>query len=171
MLEGLYRMQGDAANAGTAGSHVADAAGPAAGGRDRDRLFADGDLEPAEELIRAYLLRHGDHIEAMRLLARIGIARKVYLMPSAARGGAGARARLSRRAPRLRLRTHRAASLLEARAELDKLLASDPTADSLRLYAATCVGLGEHERAIGSIATCASGRRRMPRSTSRSRTP
>ncbi len=41
-------------------------------------LFADGDLEAAEALIRAYLLRHGDHIEAMRLLARIGIAHKVY---------------------------------------------------------------------------------------------
>ena len=41
-------------------------------------LFADGDLEAAEPLVRAYLLKHGDHIEAMRLLARIGIARKVY---------------------------------------------------------------------------------------------
>ena len=38
----------------------------------------DGDLEAAEPMIRAYLLQHGDHVEAMRLLARIGIARKVF---------------------------------------------------------------------------------------------
>ena len=38
----------------------------------------DGDLEAAEPMVRAYLLQHGDHVEAMRLLARIGIARKVF---------------------------------------------------------------------------------------------
>ena len=41
-------------------------------------LFADGDLERGRALVRAYLLKHGDHIEAMRLLARIGIAHKVF---------------------------------------------------------------------------------------------
>jgi hypothetical protein len=30
-------------------------------------LFSDGDLTPAEQIVRAYLLKHGDHIEAMRL--------------------------------------------------------------------------------------------------------
>ena len=38
----------------------------------------DGDLEAAEPMVRAYLLQHGDHVEAMRLLARIGMARKVF---------------------------------------------------------------------------------------------
>ena len=33
---------------------------------------------PAEPMVRAYLLQHGNQIEAMRLLARIGIARKVF---------------------------------------------------------------------------------------------
>ena len=28
--------------------------------------------------MRAYLLKHGNHVEAMRLLARIGSARKVF---------------------------------------------------------------------------------------------
>ena len=41
-------------------------------------LFADGDLDGAEARVRAYLLAHGDHVEAMRLLASIGIARGVF---------------------------------------------------------------------------------------------
>ena len=41
-------------------------------------LYLDGDLDVAEPMVRAYLLEHGDQIEAMRLLARIGIARKVF---------------------------------------------------------------------------------------------
>ncbi len=32
----------------------------------------------AEPMVRAFLLEHGDEVEAMRLLARIGIARKVF---------------------------------------------------------------------------------------------
>ncbi|MGL1446927.1 tetratricopeptide repeat protein, partial [Vibrio parahaemolyticus] len=38
----------------------------------------DGDLDAAEPMTRAFLLKHGDHVEAMRLLARIGMARKVF---------------------------------------------------------------------------------------------
>ena len=40
-------------------------------------MFSDGELTPAESIIRPYLLQHGDHVEAMRLLARIGIQRDV----------------------------------------------------------------------------------------------
>ena len=40
-------------------------------------LFSDGELAAAEQLIRAFLLQHGHHVEAMRLLARIGIERDV----------------------------------------------------------------------------------------------
>ena len=36
-------------------------------------MFADGETFPAERMIRDYLLTHGDHIEAMRLLAKIGM--------------------------------------------------------------------------------------------------
>jgi tetratricopeptide (TPR) repeat protein len=36
-------------------------------------MFADGEIEDAEALVRQYLLAHGDHIEGMRLLAQIGI--------------------------------------------------------------------------------------------------
>ncbi len=40
-------------------------------------LFSDGELSAAEAVIRPYLLKHGDNVEAMRLLARIGIAREI----------------------------------------------------------------------------------------------
>ena len=78
MLEGLYRMTGDEANARTAASHVATLRSLPREVVVATGLFMDGDLEGAEPLIRAFLLQHGDHVEAMRLLARIGIARKVF---------------------------------------------------------------------------------------------
>src|ERR1017187_5875678 len=74
MLENLYRMTGDANNAATAAQHVATlkrlppevvlATSP----------FSDGEVAPAEGIVRAYLLQYGHHVEAMRLLAKIGIA-------------------------------------------------------------------------------------------------
>src|SRR5256885_79538 len=41
-------------------------------------LYCDGDLPGAEKMIRAFLVEHGDQIEAMRLLARIGSDLEVY---------------------------------------------------------------------------------------------
>src|SRR5215470_15074265 len=78
MLEGLYRMQGDARNAATAASEAATLRALPQEIVIATGQFLDGELEASETLIRSYLLKHGDHIEAMRLLARIGIARKVY---------------------------------------------------------------------------------------------
>ena len=112
MLEGLYRMQGDQKNAATAGSHVATLRRLPQEVVLATGLFLDGDLEAAEALVRAFLLKHGDHIEAMRLLARIGIAHKIYfdaqvLLAAAARAGAG----LPHRAPGIRVRAGGAAPL------------------------------------------------------------
>ena len=77
MLEGLYRMTGRpttppwrpvmSPRSQNLPPEVVTATG----------LFADGDLDAAETMVRAYLLKHGDHIEAMRLLAHIGMARNV----------------------------------------------------------------------------------------------
>ncbi|HXW73683.1 MAG TPA: sulfotransferase [Steroidobacteraceae bacterium] len=150
MLEGLYRMTGDAANARTAGSHVATLRKLPPEVVTATGLFMDGDLEAAESLIRRYLLEHGDHIEAMRLLARIGIVHKVFddaeLLLAA----------LLQLAPDYRVARQEYAGVLvelhryqEARGELDLLLKDDPQNPVLRtLYAASAVGLGEHERAI-----------------------
>ena len=77
MLEGLYRMVGDPANAATASEHVETLKRLPPDVITANSLFADGDLAPAEQIIRAYLLRRGDDPEAMRLLARIGLAHDV----------------------------------------------------------------------------------------------
>src|SRR6201986_5143921 len=77
MLEGVYRLSGDAANAETAAAHVATLKALPPEVVTATSLFSDGDLAPAEQIIRAYLLRHGKDAEAMRLLARIGMARDV----------------------------------------------------------------------------------------------
>jgi len=77
MLEGLYRMTGQTENAGMAAAHVATLKGLPPEVVRATSLFSDGELLPAENIVRAYLLRHGDHVEAMRLLARIGMARDV----------------------------------------------------------------------------------------------
>jgi hypothetical protein len=36
-------------------------------------MFADGEIYDAERVVRQYLLTHGDHVEGMRLLAKIGM--------------------------------------------------------------------------------------------------
>jgi tetratricopeptide (TPR) repeat protein len=78
MLEGLYRMCGDPDNAATAAAHVAKLKTLPQEVITATGLFSDGDLLGAEKIIRAFLLANGDHIEAMRLLARIGAAREVF---------------------------------------------------------------------------------------------
>ncbi len=150
MLEGLYRMTGEAENAAMAASHVATLRKLPQEIVVATGLFADGDLEAAESLIRSYLLKHGDHVEAMRLLARIGIAHKVFddaeLLLAA----------VLERAPGYRSARHEYAGVLvelhryqEARQELERLLTDEPQNLELRtLYAASSVGIGEHQRAI-----------------------
>ena len=77
MLEGLYRVCGQTENAAMAAAHVATLRKLPAEIVHATSLFSDGELLPAENIVRAYLLQHGNHIEAMRLLARIGMARDV----------------------------------------------------------------------------------------------
>jgi tetratricopeptide (TPR) repeat protein len=78
LLEGLYRMTGQAGNAAEAAAHVATLKKLPAEVVTACALFADGESAAAEQLIRAVLVRHGHHVEAMRLLARIGIEREVF---------------------------------------------------------------------------------------------
>jgi tetratricopeptide (TPR) repeat protein len=151
MLDGLYRMAGQADNAAMAASHVATLGNLPQQVVVATGLFADGDIDAAESLIRAYLLQHGNHIEAMRLLARIGIARKVFddaeLLLAA----------VLELAPDYRVARQEYAGVLielhryqEARRQLEQLLATEPDNRLYKtLYATSTVGLGEHERAIG----------------------
>jgi tetratricopeptide (TPR) repeat protein len=151
MLEGLYRMQGQNRDAATAADQVATLRAQPQEIVVATGLFIDGELEAAETLTRAYLLKNGDHIEAMRLLARIGIAHKVYVDAQVLL------AAVLERAPDYRIARQEYAFVLtelhrheEARQELERLLRDEPQSPALKtLYAATCVGLGEHQRAIG----------------------
>ena len=78
MLEGLYRMLGDARNASFAAAQVATLKALPLPVMTATNLYCEGDPAAAEKIIRAFLLEHGDHIEAMRLLARIGMDLEVY---------------------------------------------------------------------------------------------
>jgi len=150
MLEGLYRMTGDAENAATAAAHVAILKRLPPEVVRATALFSDGELTPAENIIRAFLLRHGNHVEAMRLLAKIGIARDVLddaeLLLQA----------VLALAPDYRAARNDLALVLierhkysQAREELEKLLQLEPENRQYRtLYATACVGLGEQEKAI-----------------------
>ena len=150
LLEGLYRMTGDPANAATAASHVATLKRLAPEVVRATSHFSDGELEPAEQIIRAYLLKVGNDVEAMRLLARIGLARDVLddaeiLLEAVLKIAPDYRA----------ARYDYACVLLERHLykrtceEAEKLLAIEPHhLDYRALYASASVGLGEHDRAI-----------------------
>ncbi len=150
MLERLYRMTGDVANAATAAQHVETLKRLPAEIVHATSLFSDGELAPAEAITRAYLLKHGDHIEAMRLLAKIGMAHDVLddaeLLLEA----------VLALAPDYRAARHDYALVLverhkyqRAKQELEKLMQLEPDNRHYRtLYATACVGLGEHDKAV-----------------------
>ncbi|MBV8784228.1 MAG: sulfotransferase [Gammaproteobacteria bacterium] len=150
MLAGLHRLQGEPQEAARAAQEAAALRAlptevVAAAG-----LFADGELEPAEQLTREYLLRKGDHIEAQRLLARIGIAHKVYVDAQILL------AAVLERAPDYDAAREEYAFVLvemhryqEALQQLEQLLARRPHERHLLISrAAALIGIGEHEQAL-----------------------
>jgi len=150
MLEGVYRIAGDAKSAETAAAHVATLTALPPDVVTATSLFADGDLAPAEQRIRAFLLSHGDHPEAMRLLAKIAMARDVLddaevLLEAVLALEPDHRAARADHAQCL-VNRHKYA---EARVEIERLLAIDPANPDWRALAATAaVGLGENDKAI-----------------------
>jgi tetratricopeptide (TPR) repeat protein len=77
MLHRLYHVTGDQHNAATAVEHIAVLKKLPLPIIQAGSMFSDGELTAAESIVRAYLLQHGHHVEALRLLARIGIQRDV----------------------------------------------------------------------------------------------
>jgi predicted Zn-dependent protease len=150
MLEGVYRLSGDAANAATAAAHVATLKNLPPEVVTATSLVSDGDLVPAEHIIRAYLLRHGDHPEAMRLLAKIGMARDVLDDAEVLLDA------VLTLVPDHRAARHEYAQTLvqrhkypQAREQIRRLLALDPDNLDYRALAATiAVGLGEQDEAL-----------------------
>jgi tetratricopeptide (TPR) repeat protein len=150
MLEGLYRMTGDQENAAIAAAHVETLKALAPEVVTATSHFSDGDIGLAEQIIRPYLLRRGDDPEAMRLLARIGIEMEVLndaetlLEAVLACLPSYHAARYDYVQTLIKRQKH-----LEARAEVQKLLAIDPTnGEYLTLAANAEVGLGHSERAL-----------------------
>ena len=150
-LAALYKMSGDQEKAGIAASHVRVTAQLAPEVVAATGLFSDGDLVPAEKMIRAYLLKKGDDVEAMRLLARIALELDVlddadYLLAAVMELAPDYKAARLDYARAL-LRRHKHAPALE---QLGILLKDDPDNRTYRtMYATTWVGLGEHEKALG----------------------
>ncbi len=151
MLEGLYRLVGDRAGEAYATTHVAKLRRLPPPLITATSLFCDGEIGAAEKMVRAFLIEHGNHIEAMRLLARIASALEVFddaeLLLTAV---------LEREPEYVAARHDYACVLLErhkyqdARVQLGRLLAADPKNLVYRtLHASTTVGLGHHAEAIG----------------------
>jgi len=150
MLEGVYRLTGDAQNAAMAGDHVATLRHLPPDVVSATSLFADGDLDASEAQIRAFLIRHGNHPDAMRLLARIGMAKDVLDDAEALLEG------VVTLAPDYHAARFNYAQVLTkrqkysaARQQIEMLLAHDAASLENRALAATiAVGLGEQEKAI-----------------------
>jgi tetratricopeptide (TPR) repeat protein len=150
MLEGLYRLTGDQAGASAAAEQVATLHNLPRDVVSAISLFSDGDLAEAEQIVRAFLLRHGDHPEAMRVLAKIAVARDVLddaetLLAAVLVLQPAYHAARHDYAHTLIQRHKHKAALDQARA----LLRVDPlNADYRSLAATALVGLGEHDQAI-----------------------
>jgi len=149
-LAGLYKIVGqvalsqDAARQAHAIRQMPDAIVIATG------AFADGDLKLAERLTRDFILREGDHFEAMRLLARIGVALEIYddaeiLLREVVKRVPDYHAARQDLACVL-LDRHK---YIEAKRELDQLLKGFPENKHYQtLLASAVVGLGQHREAI-----------------------
>jgi tetratricopeptide (TPR) repeat protein len=150
MLQRLYGLLGQPDNAATAAEHVAILRELPVAVVQATDLFSNGDLAAAEALTRSYLQQHGEHAEAMRLLARIALAQDVLdeadtLLHAVLQREPGYRAARADHGTVL-VRRHR---YHEAHQHAEILLQSDPgNPDYRALKASALVGLGAHEEAI-----------------------
>ena len=113
-------------------------------------LYADGETADAERLVRQYLLQHGDHVEAMRLLAQIGVRHDILDDAEVLL------AKVLQIAPHHDVARYEYAIVLlqrhkhaEAAAQMETLLAREPENRMyLTTYATVCAGLGRIEQAL-----------------------
>jgi tetratricopeptide (TPR) repeat protein len=149
-LQGLYKLTGQTENAAMAAGHVQKLAELPPEVVTATTMFSDGEIFPAERLIRAFLLKHGDHVEAMRLLAKIGMKLDVYDDAELLLEG------VLQLAPDYRAARHDYALVLLHRhkhalglQELERLLAVEPGNRTYKLsYASALVGLGQYAEAV-----------------------
>src|SRR6202140_4174580 len=113
-------------------------------------MLAEGELSAAEQLVRGFLRKNGNHVDAMRLLAQIGVKQEVlddaeFLLESVLVFAPDYHAARFDYANVLCQR-HKDARALE---EAHKLLEVEPGNRAFRtVYANACVGLGKHQEAL-----------------------
>ncbi len=149
-LASLYKMTGQPQNAATARAHVDTLAKLPPEIVTATGLFSDGEFLAAEAIVRPFLLKNGNHVEGMRLLARIGLSLDVLddadtLLEAVLRLAPDYRAARYDYALAL-LRRHKHT---QAIAELETLLQQDPgNRVYLTTFATAHVGLGDHAKAL-----------------------
>jgi tetratricopeptide (TPR) repeat protein len=149
-LKILYGMLGHRAEALAAEAHVATLAKLPPEIVTATSMFSDGEIYAAERIVRDYLLKYGDHVEAMRLLARIGMKLDVYddaelLLESALLLAPDYQAMRYDYVLTL-LKRHKHSQALT---EIDNLISRDPTNRAYRITQATALnGVGRNEEAI-----------------------
>ncbi len=159
MLEQLYRMAGDAAQSATAAQHLAILKQLPPAVVMASSLLADGDLEPAEEVLRDYLRQDNLNVGALRLFARIRLERGDLAEAEALLQS------VVERAPDYHAARFDYGMVLlqrqkpaQARQEAERLLREDPdNRDYLKQYGAACVALGDHEPVIDLYARLLDG--------------
>lgn len=150
MLDGLYRMMGRTTEAAQAAAQLRRLQDLPQDIVRANALFADGDLQRAEEICKSYLLQHGHHVDAMRLLARIA-AEGDFLDEAQTLLEA-----VIDLAPEFYAARYDYAQVLakrhlylKANKESETLLAIEPLHRGYRtLHATSLVGLGKYEQAI-----------------------
>src|ERR1700733_4654114 len=146
----LYDVTGRKAQSENAAAHVATLSTLPEEIVTANSMFADGEVYAAEQIVRRYLLKHGDHVEGMRLLARIGMKLDVLDDAELLLDG------VLRLEPEYRAARHDYAMVLlkrhkhaSAREELERLVQAEPDNRAFKVsYASALVGLGQHERAV-----------------------
>jgi tetratricopeptide (TPR) repeat protein len=150
MLHTLYQGTGDEENAARIADRLATLRNLPPEIIQAGSLFADGEFVHAERVLRIYLAQHGEHIEAMRLLGRVCIARGLrddaeVLLEAVVQRVPGYRAARADYARAL-LDQHK---YVRSRQEIQQLLELDPCNRAyLRQYGEACIRLGDYEPGI-----------------------
>jgi tetratricopeptide (TPR) repeat protein len=149
-LQVLFRMTGRPADAENAAAQAAQLSSLPPQILTAFGMFADGEIYAAEQIVRQYLLTHGNHIEAMRLLAQIGMKLDVVddaelLLENVLMLAPDYHAARYEYALAL-LARHKH---LRAREEMEKLLETDPDNRVYRTtHATACTGFGDYTQAL-----------------------
>lgn len=159
MLEQLHRLRGEEGEAALAAQRLAVLKQLPPGVVVAQSLLADGDLEPAETVLRGHMRSAGESVGVLRLLARIrlesGAAEEAAALLEAVLGRAPDyhEARFDYAMALLQGQKHQA-----AREQAERLLDEAPGArDVLKLYGAACLGLGDFEPVIDLYARLLAG--------------